>query len=105
MARKSAERDETTGRFLNATTDPAEIAASLDAFNEVIDVRRELKKLHLMSMKYLKGSLKLDAAQSRLLNDMYKILTDKLAPNARGGETGPTELDVVIKAPPKPKKE
>jgi hypothetical protein len=100
MARKMADRDE-KGKFIEAPTTPEEIRASFEAFNDVIDVKKELKKLHLMSMKYLRGTIKLDNAQAKLLNDMYKILTDKLAPNAKGGETGPSELDVVIKPPKK----
>ncbi len=101
--RTHAERDKTTGKFLKATESPEEIRLGIEAFNEVIDIKKELKKLHILSMKYLRGTIQLDNAQANLLKEMYKQLSDKIVPNAKAGESGPAELDVVIKAPKKPK--
>lgn len=51
-------------------------------FNEVIDVKKELQKLHRLNMRYIRGSLKLSTEQARTLRDMYRILSDKLIPDA-----------------------
>ena len=61
-------------------------------------------------MKYIRGSLRdgrgksitLNKDQANLLIKYQESLMDKLSPNARGGESGPAVVDVVIKGPEKP---
>ena len=96
------ERDPNTGKFLPNPTDD-ELVAGLDAFNQVVNVKKELKKLQLLSMKYLRGTIKLDNAQAQLLREMYRTLADKLVGNARSGEQGPQEISIKIKGPKKPR--
>lgn len=102
MARKNAERDE-KGKFIQAPKTPDEFEIGFDTWSNLINAKLALKQTHLMYMKYLRGTIKLDNMQAKALVDIYKILTDKVAPNARGGDTGPTEVDVVIKPPEAPK--
>ena len=96
-----AERDPKTGKFLKSADSPDDFTIGFDTWNDLINYKTTMKSVHLMYMKYLRGTIKLDNMQAKALMDMYKILTDKVAPNARGGDAGPTEIDVVIKAPKK----
>ena len=105
MARKQAERDEKTGKFLPAKEDPEEFTVGFDTWNDLINYKTTMKSVHLLYMKYLRGTVKLDNMQAKALMDLYKILSDKVAPNAKGAyDSGPSEVDVVIRAPKAPKK-
>jgi len=108
MTRKMAERDEKSGKFLPEKSDD-EIIASINSLDEIIDVRKKIKTLDIMLMKYLRGtlkdgkgkSIKLDKDQANILMRYQDSLMNKLTPNARSGETGPATVDVVIKGPTK----
>ena len=93
-------RTDEKGRFVPRYTDE-EVLDGIDAFNEIIPIHQELKKLHAIAMKALRGTKKLDSHTTMLLKEMYSTLANKVVGNAKAGDTGPTEIDVVIKMPPK----
>ena len=93
-------RTDETGKFIPKYTDE-EVLDGIDAFNQIIPIHQELKKLHNIAMKALRGTKKLDSHTTMLLKEMYSTLANKVVGNAKSGEGGPTELDIVIKAPPK----
>ena len=96
------QRDPETGKFLKAYSDE-EVLAGIDAFNEIIPIKTELKKLHAIAMKSLRGTIQLDSAQTQLLREMYSTLSNKIVGNAKGsGDDGPQEIEIKIKAPKKP---
>ena len=95
-------RDPKSGKFLKAYTDE-EVLAGIDAFNEIIPIRAELKKLHAIAMKALRGTITLDSGQLQLLREMYSTLSNKMVGNARAaGDEGPQEIEIKIKAPKRP---
>lgn len=103
MARKHPERDEKTGKFLPAKEAPEEFTIGFDTWNDLIKYKTTMRSVHLLYMKYLRGTVTLDSMQAKALMDLYKILSDKVAPNAKGSyDNGPSEVNVVIRAPKAP---
>lgn len=93
-------RDAKDGKFIKNYTDE-EVLDGIDAFNEIIPIHKELKKIHTIAMKVLRGSKKMDSSTTMLLKEMYSTLANKVVGNAKSGDSGPSEVNVVIKAPPK----
>lgn len=110
MARKFAEKDKATGRFLPNKTDE-QIIASINSLDEVIDIRKKIRSLDVMIMKYIRGTLRntkgepitLSKDQAGVLIKYQENLMDKLTPNASGGQADEPKVDVVIKGPRKPR--